>query len=36
LLEFLKDKNQGGFINNNQKANLEWKWLLDKVLLGST
>tara|TARA_B110000495_G_C22415949_1_gene263882 strand:- start:293 stop:517 length:225 start_codon:yes stop_codon:yes gene_type:complete len=36
LLEFLREKNQNKFINNNQKANLEWKWLLDKILLGST
>ena len=36
LLDFLKEKNKNEFINSYEKANLEWKWLLDKILLGST
>ena len=36
LLEFLKNKNQPNLITANQKAKLEWKWLIDKLILGST
>ena len=34
LLEFLNKKNKIKIINNQQRKNLEWKWLLDKILPG--
>ena len=36
LLEFLKDKNAIDKINSHQRKKLEWRWLLDKLILGST
>jgi len=36
LLEFLKKKNETQIISNNQRGALEWKWLFDKLILGST
>ena len=36
LLDFLKAKNKTHVLNARQKATLEWKWLFDKLILGST
>ena len=36
LLDFLKTKNIIRIINFRQKTMLEWKWLFDKLILGST
>ena len=36
LLDFLKTKNETHTINYRQRIILEWKWLLDKLILGST
>ena len=36
LLDFLKTKNEIHTINYRQRIILEWKWLLDKLILGST
>jgi hypothetical protein len=36
LLDFLKTKNTIQIINSKQRTRLEWKWLLDKLILGST
>ena len=36
LLDFLKAKNRTHILNARQKAALEWKWLFDKLILGST
>ena len=36
LLDFLKTKNAIQIINSKQRTRLEWKWLLDKLILGST
>ena len=36
LLEFLKKENKHIEINPKQRRNLEWKWLFDKLILGST
>ena len=36
LLEFLKKKNKTQIISNSQRRALEWKWLFDKLILGST
>ena len=36
LLEFLKKENKTQIINNSQRRMLEWKWLFDKLILGST
>jgi len=36
LLEFLKKQNTTQIINKNQISKLEWKWLFDKLILGST
>ena len=36
LLEFLKKENKYTEINSEQRRLLEWKWLFDKLILGST
>ena len=36
LLEFLKKENKKQVINSKQRRTLEWKWLFDKLILGST
>ena len=36
LLDFLKKENKTQVINNKQRTTLEWKWLFDKLILGST
>ena len=36
LLEFLKKENKTQVINARQRTILEWKWLFDKLILGST
>ena len=36
ILEFLKKKNKTQIISNRQRRALEWKWLFDKLILGST
>ena len=36
LLEFLKKENKTQIIDNNQRRKLEWKWLFNKLILGST
>ena len=36
LLDFLKKENETQVINNRQRTVLEWKWLFDKLTLGST
>ena len=36
LLEFLKKENNDQFINYRQSTALEWNWLFDKLVLGST
>ena len=36
LLDFLKAKNKTYILSAHQKARLEWKWLADKIFLGST
>ena len=36
LLDFLKKENKNEIINKKQKSILERKWLLDKLLMGST
>ena len=36
LLDFLKTKNIIQLINSKQRTRLEWKWLFDKLVLGST
>ena len=36
LLEFLKKENKNPEINPKQRRKLEWKWLFDKLSLGST
>lgn len=36
LLDFLKKENKNQVITKKQRAELEWKWLLDKLILGST
>jgi len=36
LLEFLKKENKTQIISNSQRRALEWKWLFDKLILGST
>tara|TARA_Y100000590_G_scaffold360828_1_gene417284 strand:- start:7099 stop:8034 length:936 start_codon:yes stop_codon:yes gene_type:complete len=36
LLDFLKKKNKTKIISDNERRNLEWKWLLNKLILGST
>jgi len=36
LLDFLKKENKTQAINNRQRTTLEWKWLFDKLILGST
>ncbi len=36
LLEFLKKENKNYEINAKQRKALEWKWLFDKLILGST
>ena len=36
LLEFLKKENNNLNINSKQIRALEWKWLFDKLILGST
>ena len=36
LLEFLKKENKNFEINPKQRRNLEWKWIFDKLILGST
>ena len=36
LLEFLKKENKNYEINPKQRKALEWKWLFDKLILGST
>ena len=36
LLEFLKRENKNAEINSEQRRALEWKWLFDKLILGST
>ena len=36
LLEFLKKENKTQIISNSQRRVLEWKWLFDKLILGST
>ena len=36
LLDFLKKKIKAQEINSKQRRTLEWKWLFDKLILGST
>ena len=36
LLEFLNEENKKHEINYKERSALEWKWLLDKLILGST
>ena len=36
LLDFLKKENKTQVINTKQRTALEWKWLFDKLILGST
>jgi len=36
LLDFLKKENKTHIINKRQRTALEWKWLFDKLILGST
>ena len=36
LLEFLKKENGNKEITSKQRRALEWKWLFDKLILGST
>ena len=36
LLDFLKKENKTHVINTRQRTALEWKWLFDKLILGST
>ena len=36
LLDFLKTKHKTQIINSRQRTRLEWKWLFDKLILGST
>ena len=36
LLDFLKKENKTQVINAKQRTVLEWKWLFDKLILGST
>ena len=36
LLDFLKKENKTKIINSRQRRTLEWKWLFDKLTLGST
>ena len=36
LLDFLRTKNIIKIINSKQRTKLEWKWLFDKLILGST
>tara|TARA_B100000029_G_C17538764_1_gene945886 strand:+ start:595 stop:1527 length:933 start_codon:yes stop_codon:yes gene_type:complete len=36
LLEFLKKENKNPEIDSKQRRLLEWKWLFDKLILGST
>ncbi len=36
LLEFLKTENKNTEINSDQRRALEWKWLFNKLILGST
>lgn len=36
LLDFLKSQNKTYLLDEQQKAKLEWKWLTDKIFLGST
>ena len=36
LLDFLKKENKHIEINSKQRRKLEWKWLFDKLILGST
>ena len=36
LLEFLKKENKTQIISTSQRRALEWKWLFDKLILGST
>ena len=36
LLDFLKKENKNQVITKKQRAELEWKWLLDKLFLGAT
>jgi hypothetical protein len=35
LLDFLKKENKTHIINEKQRTALEWKWLFDKLILGS-
>ena len=36
ILDYLKTKNETQIINSKQRADLEWRWLLDKLFLGTT
>jgi|TARA_B110000438_G_scaffold243627_1_gene243731 hypothetical protein len=36
LLEFLKKENKKHIISFKQRSELEWKWLFDKLVMGST
>ena len=36
LLEFLKKENKKHIISLKQRTELEWKWLFDKLVIGST
>jgi len=36
LLDFLKKEIKAQEINPKQRRALEWKWLFDKLILGST
>ena len=36
LLEFLKKQNKTQIIDKHQISELEWKWLFNKLILGST
>ena len=36
LLEFLKKENKKHVISFKQRTELEWKWLFDKLVIGST
>ena len=36
LLDFLKKKNETNVIGSKQRSKLEWKWLFDKLIVGST
>ena len=36
LLEFLKEQNKEHIISFKQRSKLEWKWLFDKLVTGST